>query len=203
MKITVMSVGVAVLAATLALPKAASAQVQTSTEAQLAQRAAQSPHDISSLLDLAKFYFEQHRFEEASRTLSRAMAVIQQEQLIVVPAPKPSASATPFTPLANLSNLERVQALRVGGDVKEPKRIKSVEPVYPPGALAEKVEGFVIIEAVIGPDGRVHEAKVIKGHPSFDAAALDAVLQWAYVPSTLDGAPISVIINVTVMFKLR
>jgi TonB family protein len=196
MRIRLACVGTVVLATTLALPRAASAQVQTSAETQFAQRAAQSPHDISALLDLAKFYFDQHRYDDASRTLSRAMAVIQQEQLLVVPATTPAAAAPVVA--ADLG-----QPLRVGGDLKEPKRIKYVEPIYPPGALAARAEGYVVLEAVVGPDGRVHSAKVLKGHPLFDAAAMDAVLHWAYTPTTVSGVPVSVIMDVTVMFRLQ
>lgn len=200
MRIMAFGVGAAVLALAVALPGVASAQVQATAETQLAQRAAQSPHDISSLLDLAKLYFEQRRFEEASRTLSRAMAVIQQEQLVVVPAARPTASAKPFAPL---SSLERSQVLRVGGDVQEPKRLKYVEPIYPPVALSAKVEGYVILEAVVGPDGHVRDLTVLKPHPLFNDAAFDAVRQWEYTPPTQNGVPVSVVMNVTVLFKLK
>lgn len=195
MRIKVTSVGVAALAITLALPAAASAQVQTSTEMQLAQRAAQFPHDISSLLDLAKLYFDQHRFEEAARTLQRAMAVIQQEQLLVVPTTNANTT-TAF-------RAENTEPFRVGGDIKEPRKIRNVPPTYPEVALNARVEGYVILEALVGKDGRVQDVKVLKPHPLFEAAAIEAVRQWQYEPSTLNGVPIAVLMNVTVQFNLK
>ena len=193
-------VGIAVLAAVLMGPGVASAQVQVSAETQLAQRAAQSPHDISSLLDLARLYFEQHRYEDASRTLSRAMAVIQQEQLL---GAQPAATTNARTTTTTAFGLEQGQPLRVGGDVKEPKKIKDVAPIYPQEALAAKLSGYVIIETIIGPDGQVNDAKVIRSQPLLDQAELDAVRQWRYAPSLLNGAPISVIMAVTVIFSLK
>ena len=90
-----------------------------------------------------------------------------------------------------------------GGNVREPKKTKDVAPVYPPIAQAAMVQGYVIAEVIIGPDGRVSDAKVIKSQALLDQAALDAVRQWEYAPPTLNGAPISVIMTVTVIFSLK
>jgi protein TonB len=65
------------------------------------------------------------------------------------------------------------------------------------------VEGEVEIEAVIGEDGRVREARVTRGKPLLDDAALAAVRQWAFTPTTLNGEPVAVIMTVTVVFTLR
>ena len=69
--------------------------------------------------------------------------------------------------------------VRVGGKIKQPSKIKDVKPVYPPIAQSARVQGVVIIEATIGPNGAVQEAKVLRSIPLLDAAALDAVKQWA------------------------
>jgi protein TonB len=61
----------------------------------------------------------------------------------------------------------------------------------------------VIIEAIIGPDGRVQEAKVLRSIPLLDAAALDAVRQWQFTPTLLNGVPVPVIMTVTVNFTLQ
>jgi protein TonB len=78
-----------------------------------------------------------------------------------------------------------------------------VNPVYPPIAQSARVQGVVIIEAIIGPDGRVTEAKVLRSIPLLDAAALDAVKQWVYTPTLLNGVPVPVIMTVTVNFTLQ
>jgi protein TonB len=78
-----------------------------------------------------------------------------------------------------------------------------VAPVYPPLAVAARVEGNVILECVIGEDGRVSGIAVVRGHPLLDAAAVEAVRQWRYAPSLLNGVHVSVVLSVTVAFRLR
>jgi protein TonB len=91
----------------------------------------------------------------------------------------------------------------VGGAIRQPTQLKKVNPVYPPIAQSARVQGVVIIEAIIGPDGRVTEAKVLRSIPLLDAAALDAVKQWVYTPTLLNGVPVPVIMTVTVNFTLQ
>ena len=93
--------------------------------------------------------------------------------------------------------------VRVGGDIKEPKKIKDVKPVYPESAKAAGVQGIVIIEIIIGTDGSVNEAKVLRPVPELDRAAIDAVMQWKYTPTLLNGEPVKVIMTVTVTFTLQ
>ena len=93
--------------------------------------------------------------------------------------------------------------VRVGGDIKEPKKIKDVKPVYPEAAKAAGVQGIVIIEIMIGTDGAVNEAKVLRSVPELDRAAVDAVMQWKYTPTLLNGEPVKVIMTVTVTFSLQ
>jgi protein TonB len=95
------------------------------------------------------------------------------------------------------------QQVRVGGDIKEPKKIKDVKPVYPEAAKAAGVQGIVIIEVIIGTDGTVNEAKVLRPVPELDKAAIDAVMQWKYTPTLLNGEPVSVVMTVTVTFTLQ
>jgi len=75
--------------------------------------------------------------------------------------------------------------------------------VYPPIAQAARVQGFVIIEATIDVNGRVQDAKILRSIPLLDASALDAVRQWQYTPTLLNGMPVPIIITVTVNFKLN
>jgi len=75
--------------------------------------------------------------------------------------------------------------------------------VYPPIAQSARVQGVVILEATIGPDGRVQNAKILRSVPLLDAAALEAVQQWEYTPTLLNGEPVPVIMTVTVNFTLQ
>lgn len=95
-----------------------------------------------------------------------------------------------------------VRPVRVGGNVHEPRRIVDVAPVYPKLAVKAGVEGVVIIEATLDERGRVTNATVLRGVPILDQAALDAVRQWVYTPTLLDGVPTPVIMTVTVTFRL-
>ena len=93
--------------------------------------------------------------------------------------------------------------VRVGGNIKQPTKVKDVKPVYPAIAQSARVQGVVIIEATIGPNGAVQEAKVLRSIPLLDAAALDAVRQWQFTPTLLNGVPVPVIMTVTVNFTLQ
>jgi protein TonB len=93
--------------------------------------------------------------------------------------------------------------VRVGGQIKQPTRIKNVNPVYPAIAQSARVQGVVIIEAIIGSNGKVQEAKVLRSIPLLDQAALEAVKQWEYSPTLLNGVPVPVIMTVTVNFTLQ
>lgn len=108
-------------------------------------------------------------------------------------------SGTPLATL-NLHTVTQTGPLRIGGQVKAPARVNYVAPVYPEAALAARASGIVIVEATVGKDGSVTEAHVIKSIALLDQAALDAVKQWKYAPTTFNGAPVPVIITITVSF---
>jgi protein TonB len=111
----------------------------------------------------------------------------------IVDVAPPPAAAPPPAPLP----------LRPGGDIREPAKTRDVPPVYPQIAQMARVEGVVIIEATISAAGRVQDARVIRSIPMLDAAALDAVRQWEYRPTLLNGVAVPVIITITVNFRLR
>jgi len=93
--------------------------------------------------------------------------------------------------------------VRVGGGVTPPKRIGYVAPTYPSIALAAKISGYVILEATIGEDGTVRDVRVLKSIPLLDDAAKEAVRQWRFTPTLLNGQPVSVLMTVTVTFNLH
>ena len=95
------------------------------------------------------------------------------------------------------------RAVRVGGNVLQPRKTRNVQPVYPQIAQSARVQGRVIIEATIDRSGKVTETRVLRSIPLLDQAALDAVRQWEYEPTLLNGVPVPVIMTVTVNFALR
>jgi len=92
---------------------------------------------------------------------------------------------------------------RPGGDVKAPARTFYVAPIYPPIAKSIKLEGSVIIEATIDENGAVRNAHVIQSQPLLDQAAINAVSQWKYAPTRLNGVAVPVILTVTVVFAMK
>jgi protein TonB len=94
-------------------------------------------------------------------------------------------------------------ALRVGGNVQPPRKVRDVKPVYPQEARDAQVQGIVTIEMRVEPDGRVGSARILRSIPLLDQAALDAVQLWEFEPTLLNGAPVAVIMTVTVQFTLQ
>ncbi len=89
------------------------------------------------------------------------------------------------------------------GEVAMPRKIHDVAPIYPPPAVAARIQGTVVIEAIISTAGDVQDARVIKSVPFLDAAALEAVRQWVYTPTRHNGKPVPVILQVKIEFKLQ
>ncbi|HYN09966.1 MAG TPA: TonB family protein [Vicinamibacterales bacterium] len=97
----------------------------------------------------------------------------------------------------------RVQPVPVGGQIREPRRIAYVPPTYPVVAQTARVEGIVILEAIIDETGAVRDVRVLRSIPLLDRAAIDAVSRWRYLPTQLNGVAVPVIMTVTVSFTLR
>ncbi|MFQ6081954.1 MAG: energy transducer TonB [Candidatus Aminicenantia bacterium] len=93
--------------------------------------------------------------------------------------------------------------VRVIGEIKPPKLIKKVPPVYPEIAQKARVEGIVILEATTDIYGRVQHIKILRSIPLLDQAAIDAVKQWIYEPMIINGRPRGVIFTVTINFILK
>ena len=114
-----------------------------------------------------------------------------------IPAGLPAANTTVMAPPPPAA------PVRVGGDIKAPTKIKNANPVYPAIARAARMSGMVILEAVIDKEGNVKDLKVVRSAGVLDQAAMDAVSQWKYTPTTLNGQPVEVIMSVTVNFTLN
>lgn len=93
---------------------------------------------------------------------------------------------------------------RVGGNLRPPRKLVDVKPVYPPAMRAAGREGVVPLEAIISRDGSVTSVRVLTAqvHPDFAIAAADAVRQWRFDPTLLNGVPVEVVMNVSIEFSL-
>jgi TonB family protein len=94
----------------------------------------------------------------------------------------------------------KAEAVRVGGAIRPPTKVKHVDPIYPAIAKSARVSGTVVLEATIDPVGKVIDTRVVKSVPLLDQAAIDAVQQWEYTPSTHKGVAVPVVMTVTINF---
>jgi len=109
------------------------------------------------------------------------------------PPPAPYASGSAPTP----------QRIRIGGAVQASKLASKVDPVYPEQARSAGIDGDVLLDVTIDEDGHVESVAVRDGNPVLATAAVDAVKQWTYRPTLLNGQPVSVQTQVTVPFRLQ
>jgi periplasmic protein TonB len=100
--------------------------------------------------------------------------------------------------------LEKAPPVRIrqGGDVEQALLISQTKPVYPPLGLQIHLQGDVVLHAVIDRGGNIAELQVILGHPLLVQAAMNAVRQWRYKPTLLNGEPVEVDTTITVTFRL-
>ena len=106
----------------------------------------------------------------------------------------PEAPPPPPPPVA--------ERIRVGGQVQSPKLLNQPRPTYPALARQARIQGTVRLEAIISKEGVIEELKVVSGHPLLIQSALDAVRQWRYQPTMLNGVPVEVVTTIDVNFTL-
>ena len=92
--------------------------------------------------------------------------------------------------------------VRVGGGVPQPVQLRKVNPVYPPIAQSARVQGVVILELTLDAQGFVTDARILRSIPLLDQAAIDAVRQWQYTPTLLNGVAVPIVMTATVQFTL-
>ena len=92
--------------------------------------------------------------------------------------------------------------IRIGGNLQQTKLVNKVNPIYPAEAKAQRIQGVVRLEAVIAKDGTVANLSVIEGDPLLARAALEAVRQWKYQTTLLNGDPVEVLTEIQVNFTL-
>ena len=94
------------------------------------------------------------------------------------------------------------KSIRVGGNVQAAKLVRQPKPAYPPLAKQARIQGTVRFNAVIGKDGTIQNLTLVSGHPLLIPSAQDAVRQWVYQPTTLNGEPVEVVTTIDVNFTL-
>ena len=104
--------------------------------------------------------------------------------------------------LASLESLPPPVRVRVGGRVRKARLIHQVPPVYPVEAIEQEITGRVELEAVISVEGLIQQVKVLSGDPLLAESALEAVRQWRYQPTKLNGLEVEVITSIEIFFKL-
>jgi TonB family protein len=116
------------------------------------------------------------------------------------PHSQPMQRAVPPPPVP--SSGEAPQRIRVGAKVEQAKLIQHPEPAYPPLAKQARIAGVVHLNAIIGKDGTVQDLTITSGHPLLVPAALEAVKQWVYEPTLLNGKAVEVVTPIEVNFTL-
>ncbi|HWR54724.1 MAG TPA: energy transducer TonB, partial [Bryobacteraceae bacterium] len=111
-------------------------------------------------------------------------------------------AAPPPPPVKAAEVKKEVQRIKVGGNVQQANLVRKVTPVYPPLAKQARIQGVVKFTAIIGSDGRITNLQMVSGHPLLVTAATEAVKQWVYRPTLLNGEPVEVITQIDVNFTL-
>src|SRR5262245_31262601 len=116
----------------------------------------------------------------------------------------PTAAPPPPPPPAKKEEVKPATPTRikVGGNVQQARLIRQPKPIYPPLAKQARIQGVVKLSAVIAKDGTIQQLEVISGHPLLVPAALEAVKQWVYQPTTLNSEAVEVVTQIDVNFTL-
>ena len=171
------------------------------------QLSAQLPVSVGQTLTVDNFTslvsvvraFDSHLAVRTARASDTEIAITiargQAPQLVTAPPPPPP-------PPPPSGQLPTTDAVRIGGDVAATKLINQPKPVYPPLAKAAHVQGVVEFQATIGKDGKIQNLQLLSGPPLLVQAAMQAVQQWVYEPTLLNGNPVGVITTIDVNFTL-
>ena len=203
-------ISVFVLAAALAIPAIASAQAQDPLVVSARQHAQQGNHDLA--ISLLRGALATRPADAALKTaladvlslkigeMNRQLVELRRE-LTELRGERTIASVQPGP--VTVPGCPTTAPVRVGGSIGVPRKDVDVKPVYPPAAQEAKVQGIVIVEAIIDCTGSVINPRVLRGQPMLNDAALEAVSQWKYRPVLLNGSPVPVIMTMTVTFRLE
>lgn len=118
--------------------------------------------------------------------------------LSALPGPPPP----PPPPAKHIEPAPTPEIVRVGGDVQAALLVREIEPDYPPLARQARIGGTVVMSAIIGKDGSVQDLKLVSGNPLLVESAMEAVKQWVYKPTILNGKPVEVGTEIDIRFHL-
>jgi TonB family protein len=136
----------------------------------------------------------------AAPTVRRAPPAAPQVAPPALAPSSPTSGAQPGPPPRPAPSSAR--PVRVGGSLKPPTKTANVSPVYPAALAAEKVSGTVLLEATIGADGHVGVVRTLRSsNDEFTSAAMDAIREWEFTPTLLNGSPVPVVMTATFLFK--
>jgi periplasmic protein TonB len=133
-----------------------------------------------------------------SCTLSASLALAQTSQSAAPPSTQPAPDSQTPAPAASQAR----GSVRIASGIMMKNSVHTVAPVYPDTARINHVTGVVTLEATVGTDGTVINLKVVSGPPLLRMAAIDAVKQWQYRPTILNGTPVQVVTQINLNFTL-
>jgi periplasmic protein TonB len=122
--------------------------------------------------------------------------------LSAVPSPAPPPPPPPLRAMTPAPKPETPKIIHLGGNVEAARLVSAPQPLYPPLAKQARISGTVELKAIISADGRVQNLTVVSGNPLLVNAAVDAVRQWVYRPTYLNGKPVQVDTDIEVHFQL-
>jgi protein TonB len=131
-------------------------------------------------------------------SVGSADPVLTSQIRLIAPEPQQPAVVTPI-----VRATPTPAPIRMSSGVQEAKLIHRVTPVYPPPAIRLRISGAVHLGAIIGADGRIRALEVLSGNPFLVPAAVNAVREWVYMPTMLNGAPVEVMTDIMVTFSLK
>lgn len=176
------------------LPKAASVSRRVFVPPRAFYAPSHIPTQIPKIEDLATHEAPPVEFSPSSGSDLGVLGALDRDGIVTPPPPKqevPRATARPQAPL------------QVSSGVQEAKLINKVIPVYPRLAIQTRQFGRVRLVATVGRDGRVKQIQVISGPAFLVPAAVEAVRQWLYKPTLLNGQPVGVIAPIDINFTLN
>ena len=140
--------------------------------------------------------------DNRSKTGWRTAFALAATAVIVAAAILPLEARAP-SPNGTTTSGAVARRVKVGGAIRPPRKVVDAKPEYPEAARDAKIQGVVILGIVIGEDGAVIDTKIVRSIPELDQAAIDAVSQWQFEPTLLNGEPVEVEMTVTINFTLQ
>jgi TonB family protein len=164
------------------------------------------PAHITALTDIDSPDLPDSALEEKTKSLAALFGENVVRPAPEVPEPAPIPDVNKETTKDEPPSIEPPPPpppVRIGGHLQVAQIVHQVSPVYPPLARAGRIQGVVVIDAVITESGSLKEITVRSGHPMLVSAAMECVRQWKYQPAILNGVPVESPVHIQVHFRLE